>query len=244
MLALTGTDLYCDLPDSAEAQRAIELARRLVVLQTLAIERLAEPQRLKARVIYQSAVSTPHPASPDPNYFDICVSGHLRDEKDPFRAALAARLLPPSSRIRVLHAGGAMTPDFAGQARREERNNPRYRWLGELARKQARRLLASCRALVLSSKLEGGANVISEAIVEGVPVIASRIDGSIGLLGPDYPAFFPAGDTGELAALMSRFEQDAAFYQEQKMRCLGLQPLFRPECELAAWRHLIEEVGA
>jgi putative glycosyltransferase (TIGR04348 family) len=243
IVALTGTDLYRDLPDSAEAQRAMELAARLVVLQPLAIERIAEPQRVKARLIYQSAVSTPDPDPPDPDYFDICVSGHLRDEKDPFRAALAARLLPPASRIRILHAGRAMTADFAEQARQEELRNPRYRWLGELARKEARRLLASCRALALTSKIEGGANVISEAIVDGVPVIASRIDGSVGLLGPDHPAFFPAGDTEALAGLILRLEQDPAFYEEEKMRCLELQPLFRPERELDSWRHLIEDVS-
>jgi glycosyltransferase involved in cell wall biosynthesis len=167
----------------------------------------------------------------------------LRDEKDPFRAATAARLLPPASQIRILHAGRAMTPDFAARARQEAIENPRYRWLGELPRKAARRLLASCRVLALTSKMEGGANVISEAIADAVPVIASRIDGSLGLLGCDYPALFPFADSAALANLMSRFEQDAAFYQEQKMRCLQLQPLFRPERELYSWRNLIEEVS-
>ena len=242
VVALTGTDLYRDLPESAEAQRAVELAARLVVLQPLAIERLSESQRAKARVIYQSAVPTPEPNPPDPNSFDICVSGHLRDEQDPFRAAAAARLLAPVSRIRILHAGRAMTPDFAEQARQEQLKNPRYRWLGELPRKAARRLMASCRALALTSKMEGGANVISEATVDGVPVIASRIDGSLGLLGADHPAFFPVGDSEALASLMWRFEQDAAFYQQQKTRCVQSQSLFRPERELAAWRRLIEEV--
>ena len=241
LVALTGTDLYRDLPESAEAQRAIDLAARLVVLQPLAIERLAERHRDKARVIFQSAVPTPDPDPLDPTYFDICVSGHLRDEKDPFRAAAAARLLPPSSRIRILHAGLATTADFAEQARQEELRNPRYRWLGELPRKVARHLLSSCRALALTSKMEGGANVISEAIVNGVPVIASRIDGCVGLLSPDYPAFFPVGNTEALVNLMSRFEQDTVFYQEQKRRCLQLQPLFKPERELDAWRQLIEE---
>ena len=112
VVALTGTDLYHDLPASAEAQRTMELAVRLVVLQPLAIETLAEPQRAKARVIYQSAVPTPDPDPPDSDYFDICVSGHLREEKDPFRAALAARLLPPASRIRILHAGRASDSGF------------------------------------------------------------------------------------------------------------------------------------
>jgi glycosyltransferase involved in cell wall biosynthesis len=79
--------------------------------------------------------------------------------------------------------------------------------------------------------------------VDRVPVIASRIDGSVGLLGADYGAFFPPGDTGALANLMSRLEQDSAFYQEQKMRCLQLRLLFTPERELDAWRRLIEEVS-
>ena len=91
--------------------------------------------------------------------------------------------------------------------------------------------------------MEGGANVISEAIADGLPVIASRIDGSVGLLGPDYPAFFPVGGTEALASLMLRFEQDAAFYREQKARCAELQPLFRPERELDSWRQLIEEIS-
>ena len=136
-----------------------------------------------------------------------------------------------------------MTADFAEQARQEELRNPRYRWLGELARKSARRLLTSCRALALTSKMEGGANVISEAIVDGVPVIASRIDGSVGLLSPDYLAFFPVGDSEALVSLMSRFEQDTAFFQEQKRHCMQLQPFFRPERELDAWRRLFEEVS-
>jgi glycosyltransferase involved in cell wall biosynthesis len=60
--------------------------------------------------------------------------------------------------------------------------NPRYRWLGELPRWQALRVLARSHVLVLSSLTEGGANVISEALALGVPIVASRIAGSMGLL--------------------------------------------------------------
>jgi glycosyltransferase involved in cell wall biosynthesis len=49
--------------------------------------------------------------------------------------------------------------------------------------------------LVLSSKSEGGANVISEAVMASVPVIASRIPGTVGLLGENYPGYFEFGDT-------------------------------------------------
>lgn len=242
IVALTGTDVYRDLPDSVEARQALAIAWRLIILQPLAIQRLAEVYRWKTCVIYQSAAPTRNPEPPSPDHFDICVSGHLRDEKDPFRAAAAARLLPAASRIRILQAGRALTHDFEERARQEQRENPRYCWLGELSRKAARRLLASSRALALTSEMEGGANVLSEAVVDGVPVIASRIDGSVGLLGPDYPVLYEVGDTEALARLMSRFEQDKLFYQEQKRHCLGLQPLFDPVRELAEWRRLLEEV--
>ena len=57
--------------------------------------------------------------------------------------------------------------------------------------------------MVLSSLSEGGANVISEAVAAGVPVLASRIDGSVGLLD-DYPGYFPVRDTAALARLLER----------------------------------------
>jgi putative glycosyltransferase (TIGR04348 family) len=239
VVALTGTDLYRDLPDNADAQRAVTLASRLVVLQPLAMNRLDPAHRAKTHVIYQSAEPARGCARPDTAFFDICVSGHLRSEKDPFCAAAAARLLPKRSRIRILHAGGAMTPEFAQRARQEEMENPRYRWLGALRRREARCLAASCRAVALTSRMEGGANVISEAIADDVPVIASHIDGSVGLLGADYPAFFPIGNTEALANLMSRFEEDDSFYQELRRRCLQLRPLFNPEHETAEWRRLL-----
>jgi putative glycosyltransferase (TIGR04348 family) len=242
VVALTGTDLYRDLPESIAARTALAIARRIVVLQPLAIERIPDAHRAKARVIYQSAVPTPNPDPPDPDHFDISVPGHLRDEKDPFRTASAARLLPASSRVRILQIGRALTPEYEALARREQIENPRYLWLGELSRRHSRRLVASGRAVALTSRIEGGANVISEAIADGLPVLASRIDGSIGLLGVDYPGLFDAGDTQSLAKAVSRLETDRSFYAELKARCVGLQPLFDPNRELQSWKHLLESM--
>jgi glycosyltransferase involved in cell wall biosynthesis len=118
--------------------------------------------------------------------FDICVIGHLRDLKDPFRTALAARRLPSESRLRVIHLGKAHSSDFASQAVAEMKINARYRWLGEVPGWRVRRELAKTRLMVISSHQEGGANVISEAIVAGVPVIASDIPGNIGLLSTSW----------------------------------------------------------
>ncbi len=58
---------------------------------------------------------------------------------------------------------------------------------------------------------EGGANVLSEALAASVPILATRIPGSVGILGPEYPGYFPVGDTEALAALLWRAETDRDF---------------------------------
>ncbi|HKQ90806.1 MAG TPA: glycosyltransferase [Blastocatellia bacterium] len=92
-----------------------------------------------------------------------------------------------------------------------------------------------------SSRLEGGANVISEAIVAGTPVIASRIAGNIGLLGEDYAGYFSTGDNRGLARLMARVESDSEFLAELKSHCERLKSRFSPERELAALKRLIRK---
>jgi putative glycosyltransferase (TIGR04348 family) len=243
VIALTGTDLYDEIHTDPIAGQVLELAWRLIVLQPLGIAELPPHLRQRARVIYQS-IEMPPGARPRPGVFEVCVLGHLRPVKDPFRTALASRLLPVSSRVRVLHIGAALDPDMARQARAEAADNPRYRWLGDLPRWQALRLLARSRLLVLTSRMEGGANVLSETIAAGVPVLASRIPGSVGLLGNDYPGYFPVGDARALAKLLHRAETDAALYSGLKTWCRGLRPLVRPARERQSWRSLLRELQA
>jgi glycosyltransferase involved in cell wall biosynthesis len=131
---------------------------------------------------------------------------------------------------------------MARQARAEEAANPRYRWLGERPRWQALRTLSRCRLLSLTSELEGGANVISEALAVSVPVVSSCIAGSVGLLGTDYPGYFPFGDTEALTALLHRAETDAPFYRELTARCRRRRALFLPARERRAWARLIKEL--
>ena len=243
IVALTGTDLYGDLREDPQTRRALDLATHLIVLQPLGLEELPEPVRAKAHVVVQSAVPVPGPHPPKKGAFEVCVLGHLRPVKDPLRAAAAARLLPPSSRIRIVHAGAALSPEMEAAARAEQASNPRYRWLGDLPRWKALRVLARSRLLVLSSRMEGGANVISEAVAAGVPVLASRIPGSIGLLGSDYPGYFPVEDTEALAALLHRTETDAKFYGALRAWCARLAPLFAPARERESWERLLREAG-
>jgi putative glycosyltransferase (TIGR04348 family) len=243
ILALTGTDVYGEIHTDPKAQRSLELADRLVVLQPLAIAELPSPLRPRARVIYQS-VPRPHfHVEPRPDVFEVCVLGHLRPVKDPFRTATAARWLPAESRLRVLQVGAALSEDMVEQARAEAADNPRYCWLGEVPRWKALRVLARCRLLALTSQMEGGANVISEALAVETPVLSSHISGSMGLLGAEYPGYFPYADTSALAALLARCETDAAFYDDLRTRCASLKELIAPERERQSWRNLIAELN-
>ena len=242
ILALVGTDLYGDIHTDSSAQKSLELADRFVVLQPMGITELPEHMASKARVIYQSVEPLPGKFTPKKNVFEVCVIGHMRPVKDPFRTALAVRLLPLSSRIRVLHAGADLSGDMEETAREESSLNPRYRWLGNLPHWKSMRLLARSKLLSLTSESEGGANVVSEAIACSVPVISSRISGSIGLLNEDYPGYFTVGDTQELANLLQRAETDAGFYNSLKSWCERLKPLFEPADERRRWDKLLREL--
>jgi putative glycosyltransferase (TIGR04348 family) len=239
VVALTGTDLYHDIESSVEARQSLEIADRLVVLQPCGVDSLPVPLHRKSHVIFQSAESAPAPDLPAANVFQVCVLAHLRPVKDPLRAAYAARGLPAGSRVQVAHAGGALDPQLAGEAESEQRRNPRYRWLGDLSREQALRLLAGSHLLALTSLLEGGANVVSEAIAASVPVVSTDIPGSVGILGSDYPGYFPTGDTQALRRLLERAETDPVFYADLKRRIRDLKPLVDPQRERESWRALL-----
>jgi glycosyltransferase involved in cell wall biosynthesis len=173
----------------------------------------------------------------------VCVVANLRSVKDPLLAAAAARTLPAKSRIRVLHVGAALDPALQRAAEDEQRANPRYRWVGSLSRRSTLLTIARSRLLVLSSRSEGGANVISEAIVNDVPVLSSRIDGSLGLLGESYAGYFEVGDARGLAQLLQRAESDAAFLRELADACRALRPQFEPARERTAWAELLSEIA-
>jgi len=241
VVALTGTDLYGDIRSDPKARQALAWASRLVVLQPLGRRELPRRFRSKTRVIYQSNEAPRAIPAPRKRVFQVCVLGHLRPVKDPFRTALAARLLPASSRIQIAHVGAALDSKMADQVRVEAASNPRYRWLGDLPRWKALRVLARSQLLVLTSVMEGGANVVSEAIAADVPVLSSRIPGSIGILGTGYPGYFPVSDTQALASLLNRAETDSSFYDRLKRWCRRLRPLVHPSRERQSWRRLLSE---
>lgn len=244
IVALSGTDIYDYVDrDPAPTLHSLACADRLVALQELARRRVPAQFRRKVRIVHQSAPRL-RPLRPlTTRSFDIAVIGHLRQVKDPFRAAKAAHRLPTTSRIRIVHLGAAETPRWAAMAQAEMKANPRYIWRGDRPHADVRRLLGRARAMVLSSLSEGGANVISEAVAAGVPVLASRIDGSVGLLGRDYPGYFPVGDTAALMRLLNRIETSQDFPARLRRAIARRAHLFRPAREKAAWKELIREVA-
>ena len=242
IVALAGTDLYCDLPADEATQRSLALATRIVALQSRAADQLSPEARSKLRVIYQSAVPPPRREPPEADWFEVCVLSHLRDVKDPLRAAWASRQLPAESRIRITHAGRPLEQKWKELALEEERINPRYRWLLEVRHDAAMQLLARSPLLVVSSEAEGGANVIAEAVVCGVPVLCTAIAGNIGMLGADYPGYFPVNDTSKLAYLLNRVETHSTFLSSLRQFVGRLRNVFSPEREEKAWARVLEEI--
>lgn len=242
ILALTGTDLYPDLVSTGVDPEVLGIADRLVVLQSYGLRQLDAGTRSRTRVIVQSMPPIPRQPTRE-DCFEVVVLAHLRAVKDPLRAAEATRLLPPDSRVRVTHAGAGLDPELAEAAEAEAADNPRYEWLGDVPRADALALLARSRLLVLTSHHEGGANVVSEALAAGVPILSSAMPGSRGLLGDDYPGYFEVGDTAALADRLRATETDRdGFHTELVRRCERLRDDVDPARERTAWADLLAEL--
>ena len=84
--------------------------------------------------------------------------------------------------------------------------------------------------------------MLAEAIVASVPILASRIDGNVGILGADYPGYFEVGDTRQLARLLTRAESSSEYLAELKARTESLASLADPAREERAWVALINEI--
>lgn len=245
ILVLTGTDLYRDIRTDVAAQRSLQIATRLVVLQSAGLAELDAQLRQKTCVIFQSA-KTLAPAAPlrsSRHRFKVIMIGHLRAEKDPLtfmRACVALRDAP----ISFTHVGSALDDDMAAHVATTMASVPHYRWLGNQAHSATRQRLKHSDAMVISSVMEGGANVIIEAITSGVPVLASDIAGNRGMLGDDYRGYFPVGDAEELAALVQRAATDSDFLASLRQQCNARRILFSPEREQASVRLLVDNCSS
>jgi putative glycosyltransferase (TIGR04348 family) len=240
ILVLTGTDLYRDIRNDSAAQLSMNLATRMIVLQEMGLNELSTAQQNKTRIIYQS-VTPPTPRPKLKTYFQVCVIGHLRAEKDPFRCAYALPYFSAQSKIRVIQLGSALEPAMEEEARSLMQQDSRYHWLGDLPHGRAMQRLAQSHLMVISSRMEGGANVICEAVSAEVPVIASSISGNIGMLGKNYAGYYPLENESALAGLISQAMNDEHYYRQLLEQCQARKPLFSPEREKNALKSLLCE---
>jgi len=230
LLVLTGTDLYRDIAHDKAAQRSLAWADRLVVLNELGLRSLPPALRHKASVCLQSAPAC-RPLTKTARHLRALMVGHLRDEKSPQTYFDAARLLGQREDILLDHIGSGLDESLAAQARALMQLQPRYRWLGGLPHAATRRRIQAAHVLVHASRMEGGAHVVIEAITSGTPVLASRIDGNLGLLGGDYGGIFDWGDAQGLALLLQRCRDDAAMLPALQAQCRARAALFHPDRE-------------
>lgn len=240
-LVLTGTDLYRDIETDSAAQRSLELARYLVVLQEIGAERLPENVRSKARTIFQSAPGRKTLDKPTTRLRALMV-GHLREEKSPGTLFAAARLLREHHDTFIDHIGSALDPALGEAAQATMDECPNYRWLGGLPHAETRRHIQRAHVLVHCSRMEGGAHVVHEAIVSGTPVLASRIDGNVGMLGADYSGYFDWNDADGLARLLVTCRKSPNFLGQLRSQITERARLFAPEAECAAVRRLAAEL--
>ena len=246
-VVMTGTDLHRDLPVSPEAQASLRYAQAVVVLHERGLAALPDTARAKARVILQSATARQTRPKTRQRLTAVIV-GHLRPEKSPETIFDLAHRLRNVPGLRLVHLGAALDPDLARLAEATMQACPGYRWRGALPHATVRAAIQRAHLLIHPSRMEGGANVVIEAVTSGTPVLASAVEGNIGLLGEDYPGYFPWGDAGRLAELVLRLRREQVAGEGELWPALqaGIAARARsltPECEKARVQALAHELA-
>ena len=238
VVVLTGTDLYRDIRTDAAAQRSLQQATHLVVLQEQGRLELEPALRAKCHVIYQSA---PKLAATEPprRALRVVSVGHLRDEKDPETFMRTAVRLAHRRDLRFEQIGAALDPRFEAAAARTAAACPTYRWLGALPRAATRQRIRRAHLLANCSLMEGGAQVVIEAACSGTAVLASRIPGHVGLLGAGHAGWFEVGDDAGLARLVERAADAPEFLARLRAQTIARSALFEPAEEAARLTELV-----
>jgi putative glycosyltransferase (TIGR04348 family) len=243
LLVLTGTDLYRDILQDATAQHSLQLADKLVVLNEMGLAQLPPALRHKGVVCLQSAPARATQPKTSRHLRALMV-GHLREEKSPQTYFDAARLLTPRPDILLDHIGDALDPTLGALARSVAADCPAYRWLGAQPHAATRRRIQAAHVLVHASKMEGGAHAVIEALVSGTPVIASRIDGNVGLLGAHYSGYFEWGNAPALTTLLTRLRDDVVMLEALQAQCAQRAALFHPRLERQTLLNLVAALFA
>ena len=240
-VVLTGTDLYRDIHEDTSAQPSLQLARQLVVLQPLGVDVLPTNLKARTRVIIQSTRSRQAQVKTQ-RYLRALMVGHLRAEKDPKTLMACAQLLSKDELILIDHIGAPLDEALGQAARATMQACGHYRWLGALPHEATRKRIAAAHVLVHASRMEGGAHVVMEAVCSGTPVIATRIDGNVGMLGADYDGYFEVGDVKGLATCLRRAAHEPGFLEHLRQQCALRATLFAPQAEQSALLDLVNDL--
>ena len=151
--------------------------------------------------------------------------------------------------IVIDHIGDALEPAMAHEAQATAAACPHYRWLQGLSHTATLQRIQRAHLLVHTSRSEGGAIVVTEAIRSGTPVLATRIDGNVGLLGADYDGLVEPDDSAALATrlLQCRSEQRAGtpgLLLHWQTQCQQRSALFDPATERAALLQWVQALCA
>ena len=242
-VVLTGTDLYRDWPSGdADTRDAMDHADALFVLQDDALAQLPPALRRRAHVIFQSARTLQPWLHKRDDRLHCVLVAHLRDEKDPATAFAAWRALPRDVRATLTVIGAALDPALGQAANDLATTDSRVQWLGPRAHPWTRQAIKRAHLLVVPSRMEGGANVVVEAVTAGTAVLGSRMSGNVGMLGRDYHGWFDVGDATALAALASRCAGDRPFLHRLERQCASRAPLFSPMAEAAALQAAVKSM--
>jgi putative glycosyltransferase (TIGR04348 family) len=240
ILALTGTDLYRDIHSDTSAQASLDSAEHLIVLQELGVQQLPKKHHAKTVTIFQST-ATRKTLRKTTKHLNAVMVGHLRDEKMPQTLFEAARILKDEKLIRITHIGAGLDEKLAQDATNTEALCTGYTWARGLKHAQTLAKIQRSHVLVHTSKMEGGAHVLMEAVCSGTPVLASHMDGNVGMLGADYLGYFPVGDAQALASLLQRCKDEPRFLDQLAKQCAKRAPLFSPASEQANLNKLVAQ---
>ena len=94
--------------------------------------------------------------------------------------------------------------------------------------------LGACLVLILVPLF----HILFYIAVQGL----GKIPINIGMLGADYPGYYPLADDPALAQLMARAAHDRRFYQSLKKAMLARRKLFAPAAERASLMRVVREV--
>lgn len=240
-VVLTGTDIYGHIDTDSTMHWSLSQADRLVVLNRRALSAVP-PQFQTKTVLCLPSCPERQPRAKTGRHLRVLMAGHLREEKSPQVFFAAVRLLKHRSDLRFEHVGAALDPALGDEANRLALECPSYRWLGALPHGKTRAKIQAAHVLAHPSQQEGGATVIVEAVRSGTAVIASRIDGNVGLLGEDYGGYVPWGDAQALADAIVKARDDPVYLDQLQGQCALLAPQFTPAQERASLLSLLESM--